>query len=242
MTPRRIVESELLDEMDPQYPRAQRSRRDLRRIHSFMGTPAILRAAIARLGLSASPRRILELGAGDGTLLLRLARAFAHRWPTVELTLLDRQDLLSTETRKAYATLGWRVSVATMDVLDWAKAPDPAHYDLCVTTLFLHHFREQELRAILAAVAACSEAFVACEPRRDAWGWLGSRMVGAIGGNRITRSDAVTSVAAGFAGHELRLAWPDFPDSWELRESRAFPFTHCFSARARASATPVGVS
>ena len=240
--PGRIVKAELLDEMDPGDPQAQRSRRDLRRIHSFMRTPAILRAAITRLGFSSPPRRILELGAGDGTLLLRVARAFSHRWPAVELTLLDRQDLLRTETRKAYHTLGWHVVVATTDVLDWAQAPDLTHYDLCVTTLFLHHFREQELRVILAAVAARSEAFVACEPRRDAWGWVGSRMVGAIGGNRITRSDAVTSVAAGFAGNELGVAWPDSPDGWDLRESRAFPITHCFSARARAPATPIGVS
>lgn len=240
--PGRIVKAELLDEMDPDDPQAQRSRMDLRRIHTVMGTPAILRAAIARLGLAVPPRRILELGAGDGTLLLRVARAFAHRWPAVELTLLDRQDLLRTETRKGYHSLGWHVCVATMDVLDWTQAPDLTHYDLCVTTLFLHHFSEQQLRAILAAVAARSEAFVACEPRRDAWGWVGSRLVGAIGGNRITRSDAVTSVAAGFAGHELGRAWPDSPDCWDLRESRVFPFTHCFSARARAPASPPGVT
>jgi len=240
MSSPRIVMAEILDEMDPDEPQARRSRRDLQRVHVAMGTLTILRGTIGRLRLPTPPHRILELGAGDGTLMLRLARVLAARWPGVELTLLDRQDLVSAETRDAYRELGWQVSVATNDVLDWARSPDQSYYDLCVTTLFLHHFQEPDLRTILAAVAARSRAFVACEPQRDAWGWLGSRLVGLIGGNRITRSDAVTSVAAGFDGQELGLAWPDSSDRWEIEESRAFPFTHRFSARARSVAPDAG--
>jgi len=229
---RRIVLAEILDEMAPDDPQARRSRRDLQRVHIAMGTLFHLRRGIAHLRLPRPPRRILELGAGDGTLLLRLARALAEQWPAVELTLLDRRDLISTETRAGFSALGWHVCVANADVLGWARAQGAPHYDLCVTTLFLHHFREPELGEILKAVATRSDAFLACEPRRDGWGWLGSRLVGAIGGNRVTRSDAVTSVAAGFAGNELSQAWPLSCGRWELVESRAFPFTHCFSARA----------
>jgi hypothetical protein len=229
----RCVLPELLDEMAPDDPLAQRSRRDLQRIHIAMGTLATLRRALARLRFSPRPRRILELGAGDGTLLLRLARTLATRWPEVELSLLDRHDLIDGETRAAYRRLGWHVSVVTTDVLDWAHARSAQHYDLCVTTLFLHHFAERELAQVLAAVAARSDAFVACEPRRDTWAWLGSRLVGVIGGNRITRSDAVSSVAAGFAGLELTRAWPDPDHRWALEERHAFPFTHCFVAQVR---------
>jgi SAM-dependent methyltransferase len=240
MSASRIVLAEILDDIDPDHPLARRSRRDLQRIHIVMGTLATLRRALARLRLSPRPRRILELGAGDGTLLLRLARTLAAEWSDVELTLLDRQDLIGRETREAYRDLGWQVSVVTTDVLGWARTQCTPHYDLCVTTLFLHHFREPELSEVLAAVAARSDAFVACEPRRDAWGWLGGRLVGLIGGNRITRSDAVTSVAAGFAGHELSLAWPDPDNRWALVEWRAFPFTHCFSAHALDPVPDVG--
>jgi Methyltransferase domain len=229
----RIVSPELLDDMAPDDPLAQRSRRDLQRIHIVMGTLATLRRALARLQLPQVPRRLLELGAGDGTLVLHLARTLAARWPGVELTLLDRHNLVSKETRESYRSLGWQVSVLTTDILSWARTPCPQHYDLCVTALFLHHFAEQHLSEILASVAARSNAFVACEPRRDAWTELGSRLVGVIGGNRVTRADAVTSVAAGFAGRELSEAWPDASNDWELEEWRAFPFTHCFSARPR---------
>jgi SAM-dependent methyltransferase len=231
------VVPELLDHLDPDDPAARRSRRDLQRIHLVMGTLHTLRAAIGHLGLEHPPRHILELGAGDGTLLLRLARSQAAAWPGVELTLLDKHDLVSARTREAYAALGWRVSVLKADILDWARAPSP-RYDLCVTSLFLHHFAGRELADILVAVAARSAAFVACEPRRDRWSGLASRLVGVMGGNRVTRSDAVSSVAAGFADVELSQAWPDGA-AWVLDETRSLPFTHCFSARARLASAGV---
>jgi hypothetical protein len=139
---RRVVLPELLDGMDPDDPLARQSRRDLQRIHVVMGTLATLRRALARLRLSPRPRRILELGAGDGTLLLRVARKLAAEWPDVELTLLDRLDLVGSETREAYRGLGWHVSVVTTDVLAWARARCLQRYDLCMTTLFLHHFAD----------------------------------------------------------------------------------------------------
>src|SRR5229473_3072871 len=67
---RRRVCPEALDDLDPADPRAVRARGDLQRVHRAMGSLTILRNLIARLRLAATPKAILELGAGDGTLLL----------------------------------------------------------------------------------------------------------------------------------------------------------------------------
>jgi hypothetical protein len=230
----RVVLPELLDDLPADDPQAQRSRRDLQRIHRVMRTRHTLQRAVEQLQLQRPPQRILELGGGDGTVMLKFAKRLATQWPGVELTLLDRQDLLSRPTREGFQALGWRVSVLTTDVLDWARAAHPARYDLCVTTLFLHHFDAPALRDILRTVAASTDAFVACEPRRDLWAHIGSRLVGLLGSNRVTRADAVTSVAAGFAGDELTEAWPRSGSDWALTESRAFPFSHLFLAQKRA--------
>lgn len=226
----RCVFPELLDELPPDDPRARRSRRDLQRVHYAMATLSILRHALGRLKLATPPRRILELGAGDGTLLLRLARALQPRWTGVELTLLDRNDIVARETREAYLQLGWRVTVARAEVLAWAQKSITQRYDLCIATLFLHHFDDSSLKDLLPAVAARTNAFVACEPRRDWFARLGSRLVGIIGANDITREDAVTSVAAGFANLELTTLWPDADRAWVIDEFPARPFTHCFVA------------
>jgi SAM-dependent methyltransferase len=236
-TTTRTIVPELLDHLAPDSPSAQRSRRDLRRIHVVMGTLATLRRALMRLQFARPPQSILELGAGDGTLLLRLARIMAGRWPAVEVTLLDQHDLVSAQSRAAYQELGWRVSVLTTDILKWTRDPAPLHVDLCITTLFLHHFTDDALGEILAAVAERSDSFLACEPRRDGWTRFASQLVGLMGANIVTRTDAVTSVDAGFSGDDLTRRWPNAPDRWSLDESRVFPFTHRFSAQSQAAMT-----
>jgi hypothetical protein len=230
----RVVLPELLDELDPNDARAQRSRRDLRRVHRAMGSLSILKGGILRLQLSHLPMRILELGAGDASLLLRLARA-QPTWRGVALTVLDRHDLLSSETRSAYDQLGWKLTVLRADVMDWARQDHSQQFDLCLANLFLHHFDTLALNTLMAAIAEHSDAFVACEPRRNTFAWLGSQLVGILGANAVTRGDAVKSVEAGFADQELTAIWPNSRDVWWCNEYAAPPFTHCFTA-ARKSA------
>jgi hypothetical protein len=201
-----------------------------------MRSVSILHHAVDGLQLRAPPQRILELGAGDGSLLLRFARSLPVRWPAVQATLLDRLDLLDGDTRAEFAALGWEVKVLRSDALVWAtRTSDCMPYDLCLTTLFLHHLQTPALRSVLEAVAARSMAFIACEPRRNTFSLCGSHLLGFLGANDVTRRDGVTSVVAGFANHELTSLWPAADASWQLTEYLAWPFTHCFVAhRARA--------
>lgn len=226
----RQVYPEALDELSPQDPRAQRSRRDLQRIHKAMRSLGILKHTWSLLQLVKPPARIIELGAGDGSLLLRLAMGLRSRRFDTELVLLDRQRAVSGETINHFGGLGWKVRVECEDALDWASTPSEDRYDLCIASLFLHHFRGPELARLLAGVAARSRAFIAIEPQRGALGAIGSRLIGALGVSAITRDDAVKSVAAGFTGAEVSAAWPPTRGLWWSREFRALPFSHCFLA------------
>jgi hypothetical protein len=226
----RLVVPETLDSLDPADPRAHRSRRDLRRVHLAMRTVSILKDALSRLRLAAPPRRILELGGGDGSLTLRLAQSLRPRWPEVSLTILDLHDIVGPRTLRAYETLGWRVQVTRKNALAWASEPPVQHYDLCITNLFLHHFDDSTLPVLTRAIAANCDSFVACEPRRAALATIGSAMIGILGASRVTREDAVTSVAAGFMRQELTAIWPSDDRRWSCEEYAALPFTHCFTA------------
>jgi hypothetical protein len=235
---KRRVEPEVLDSLAPEDPGAVRARRDLRRVHRTMRSLSILKSAIADLPLEAPPRRIIEIGAGDGSLMLRLARSLRSRWAETDLTLLDRSDVVDAGTRGEYRRLGWTIQVDSVDVFAWAAAPPRITYDLCVANLFLHHFSEPSLARLLQAIAGRTNAFLALEPRRNRFSRWSSRCVGLIGGNAVTREDAVKSVDAGFNGRELSECWPGAAGDWRVREYRAFPFSHCFSAvRERAAAS-----
>jgi Methyltransferase domain len=235
----RSVEPEILDELAGNAPEAQRSRRDLQRIHRLMWTRTILRKALFAYGAAhhgQRPMRVLELGAGDGTLMLGFARLVHSQWPAVELTLLDRTDIVEPSTIAGYADLGWKMTRASTDVRAWAGEASAARdagtgrWDLILANLFLHHFKDAELALLLKAIAKRTNGFFACEPRRSRLAALGSLLMG-IGVNAVTRADAAVSVRAGFRDHELKSLWLPPEGRWAVREYPAGLFSHCFHAR-----------
>ncbi|MEP6943503.1 MAG: hypothetical protein ABI981_11240 [Betaproteobacteria bacterium] len=226
--PRR-VEQEMLDVLPQTDPRAMRSRLDLRRINRVMATQSLLCGAIDKALQGGAPRSLVELGAGDGTLLLRLARRRAARWPGVAVTLVDRQDLVTEQTRRGFAAIGWSTRVIVAEVLAWIGNEASSPCDLFVANLFLHHFQGPALASLLAQIAQRSNAFVACEPRRGAVALVGSHLIGLLGCNAVSRNDAVSSVHAGFRDRELTSAWPQ-DRGWRLDEYRGGLFSHCFVA------------
>lgn len=233
--PRRIVRPEILDELPATDARAIRSRRDLQRVNRVMGSCGILSRAVRGALASApqhAPLRILELGAGDGSLTLRVARRLAIGWCKAELTLLDRQALIPEATGTAFAHLGWTLRPLTVDVLEWARGPTqhPLRWDVILVNLFLHHFEEDRLRELLSAVADRCDAFVACEPRRSLPALIGSRLMPALGVSSDTLHDAIVSVRAGFRDNELTRMWPASATRWTLEERPAGLFSHLFVA------------
>ena len=271
MTMARVVVAEALDNLAPDDPAAIRSRGDLRRVHLAMGTRAIVAKALRGMPIGArdgAPLRVLELGAGDGSLMLGVARSLAQSaaqsapssqppaWPRVELTLLDRQRLVEPATLAGYAALGWAATEAVVDVTDWAAGPagattvpplaggPAARWDVIVANLFLHHFEGAPLATLLGAIAARCDHFFACEPHRAWLALAGSHLVGAIGANSVTRQDAVLSVHAGFRDSELSSLWPALwtahTAEWALHEYRAGLFSHCFRADRTESQTRPG--
>jgi hypothetical protein len=225
----RCVEPEWLDTLRADDPRALRSRRDLRRINRLMRNPSVLGAALDGIVRRAARTRLVEIGAGDGSLLLGLARRHAKRWRNVSVELLDMQPVVRAETLGAFRELGWNARVIGADVFDWLAQAEPDDRPIVVANLFMHHFKEQPLRELLQGIAGRAHAFVCCEPRRSRLALAGSRLLGAIGCNDVTRHDAVVSVRAGFSGNELSELWPR-RDEWTLHESWAAPFGHRFVA------------
>lgn len=227
--PRRVL-PELLDELPADDPRAVRSRADLRRVNRIMGARALLLGALDKAAPQ-GPRRLVELGSGDGTMMLRLAKSRARRWPDVQVTLLDMQPVVRAETLSGIHDLGWSVEVVEADVLDWLARPAADRDAVTFANLFVHHFEGDRLARLLAGIGEHSSAFVCCEPRRDAMTLAGSHLLGLIGCNDVTRHDAVLSVHAGFRDQELSSAWQQScAGRWRLEERAAGAFSHLFAA------------
>jgi len=219
----RTLEPELLDLLAADDPQARASRRDLLRINFVMRQQTIMTGLLRPL---AAPRRLADLGSGDGRFLLGVARRMAAHWPGVTALLVDRQDIVSPQTRAGFAALGWKCECVTASIFEAMPRLDA---EIITANLFLHHLEEVALARLLTLAAEKARGFIACEPRRSQSALLASRMVFALASNHVTRHDAVASVRAGFDGRELGRLWPG--EGWRLREGLALPFTHFFSAQ-----------
>lgn len=219
----RTLEPELLDLLAADDPRARASRRDLVKINFVMRQQTIMAQLLWPL---AAPRRLADLGSGDGRFLLGVARRMAAHWPGVTALLVDRQDIVSPQTRAGFAALGWKCESVIADIFEAMPRLDA---EIITANLFLHHLEDVALARLLTLAAEKARGFVACEPRRSQSALLASRMVFALACNHVTRHDAVASVRAGFDGRELWRLWPGA--GWRLREGWALPFTHFFSAQ-----------
>jgi SAM-dependent methyltransferase len=220
---RRVVEPELLDQLPAAHPDAVHSRNDLRRLNAAMRNVSHLASALRAMD---APVHVMDLGAGDGSVALRVATLLG--WHNTRITLVDRTPAVSSKTLRAFEERGCPATVRVADVL--AELPDGA--DVIITNLFLHHFHDEQLRTLLAAAAQRCTTFIACEPRRAWRALLASRCVGALGCNAVTRHDAVASVRAGFLGDELSQLWPGREESL-LSEEAVGLFGHRFVARKR---------
>jgi hypothetical protein len=249
-----------LDELPPDDPQAVGSRRDLLRLNAWMGHSRIMARALSQtvdrcFGVSvdrcfSNPpkhrnpetpkhrvgRRLVELGAGDGRFLLRVARRLSPAWQGTTAVLVDRHRVVAPETRQGFEAQGWQLEVVEADALDWLSRPTVGFCDAAVANLFLHHFPPAQLMRLLADAARLARAFVGIEPRRAAWPLTCSHMVWMIGCNRVTQNDAPASVRAGFAGDELSRLWPA-DGGWSLEERRAGAFSHLFIAQRSDSKT-----
>lgn len=232
----RRLTPELLDHLPASDPQAVGSRRDLVRINAVMFQASIMAWRLRR-DLQPPPRRILEIGCGDGAFMLAVLKRMKQHWPGGELVLLDQQDLVSTKRRVRFAELGWQVETVKADALEWTEQ-SAVGFDLVAANLFLHHFDEAELARLLSATARLAPAFVATEPQRTGIALAATGLLRAIGANAVTLHDAAVSVRAGFAGQELSGLWPGGA-AMTVREAGVGPFTHVFSARSAAgSAAP----
>jgi 2-polyprenyl-3-methyl-5-hydroxy-6-metoxy-1,4-benzoquinol methylase len=224
----RKVEAEILDGLREDDPRAVASRRDLRRINTLMFQSRIMTRLLLK-HFKEPPGRVLEIGAGDGTFMLSVARRLAKLWPAVEVMLLDRADLITAGRVAEFANLGWRAKAVTTDVFDWLEKADGERFDVVTANLFLHHFSDARLITLFSALQPRTTVFLATEPCRGATAHAASRLLWSIGANDVTLHDAPASVRAGFRGTELSALWPGGPLK-PVEERQIGPFTHVFVA------------
>jgi hypothetical protein len=181
----RVVEPEIIDQLPPDHPDVKRSRVDLKIINFLMGNERWIARHIAPFP-AALAKGVVEIGAGEGTLLRRLAKQHAG----IPLTACD----LAPRPAGLPERIGW-------DRRDVFESLAGVKGGVLAANLFLHHFEDDELERFRPLV----ERFdVICfnEPYRVEQTILDARFMLPFVG-RATKHDMLVSIRAGFVPGEL---------------------------------------
>jgi 2-polyprenyl-3-methyl-5-hydroxy-6-metoxy-1,4-benzoquinol methylase len=209
----RRVEPEILDSLECDHPDARASRRDLRRINSIMGNHRWLARRIHR-SRRQPDWRILELGAGDGTLGRRL----------VTRGIVEARHLMAMDLAPQPADWPADARWIQRDVL----AGDMPDAEIVVANLFLHHFETAELRKLGSLLPPTCRYLLASEPTRRRLHLWQSNFLSLLPINRVTRHDMPVSIRAGFLGEELGEALG--VQNWKILASTTFFGAYRFEA------------
>ncbi|WP_170979380.1 methyltransferase domain-containing protein [Roseomonas sp. HF4] len=219
----RSTEPEWMDDAaqgDAAFRSALRDLEFLNRISlGYRPTLAWLDGLVARRG--ATTLSVLDVGAGGGDMLRRIARWGVARGVTLELTGLDRSPAAAAAARDAGTPGSW----ITADLFD---LPRDARFDVVISALFTHHLPDAELaRFLLWMEAHARLGWMINDIHRHAVPWYGL-----WAGTRLLRldpmvvHDSTVSVARAFtradwtrltaeAGLDARVTWR-FPFRWSV--------------------------
>jgi hypothetical protein len=197
-----VVEREWLDDLPTDDPRAIASRRDLKWINRLMGSERGFARRLRPAPMSQGSMRIVEWGAGDGALALRLC--------TVLRPAAYRAVDIARPPKELPDTIEWvQKDVLVEDTLDGA--------DTLCANLLLHHFTVPQLRRLGESIQRSSvRRVIAHEPLRARRFQRLLRCGVLLGFNAVTLHDGVVSVAAGFSGNELADCLGLEPHVWEV--------------------------
>lgn len=205
LTPKRIYEEELLDAGEGTDNDVAQSLADLRRINRFLGgKKVVLQAILSCLdGTRLERISLLDVGTGSADLPMTVAESCNARGLE---TFIAAVDISERNLRVSRAQLGVSPEIELVRA-DSLRLPFAARsFDFVTASLFLHHFRDDDVVRLLADFGRIARrAVIVNDLIRNLVPYYFTRLAGPIlATSFLTRNDAPVSVLRGFTTDEMR--------------------------------------
>ncbi len=184
----RLIEPEIMDHVPPEEARPNLA--DLVRINRILGGHSVLRKMLPAIVKTSEPATFLDVGAASGD----TARLVRELYPDAFVVSLDYN---STNLEKA--------PLPKVIADAFALPFGPRTFDYVLSSLFLHHFENFQVVALLREFyAIANKGLLVCDLERHVLPYLFMRTTKPIfRWNEITVQDGLKSVRAAFRRGEL---------------------------------------
>ncbi|HSE97385.1 MAG TPA: methyltransferase domain-containing protein, partial [Blastocatellia bacterium] len=205
LTPDRIYEEELLDAGEGTDEDVRKNLLDLRRINRLLGgTRVVLSAIEGALKQEPADRfSLLDVGTGSADIPSSVCRWSRERGLEPRIVGLDLSERNMRIARR-HLGINRDVELVRADALFLPFAP--RSFDFVSASLFLHHFREDDIVRLLEAFAAIARrAVIVNDLVRNLVPYYFIRATGPLfATSYLTRNDGPVSVLRGFTAAELK--------------------------------------
>lgn len=224
LTPKRIYEEELLDAGAGTDEDVEANLLDLRRINRFLGGTGVVIRALSRTfeGKRDNRMSLLDVGTGSADIPSEVARWCRSRGIAATVAALDISE---RNIRVARTRLGVEEDLNLVRA-DALQLPFSSRsFDYVTASLFLHHFRDDDVVRLLSEFARVAKrAVIVNDLVRNLVPYYFIRLTGRlILTNWMSRNDGPVSVLRGFTRAELR-SLAERAGLSNCRVEREFPY------------------
>ena len=203
-TSHRSSEMEIMDDFTMEGVLFRDTLDKLEIINRFLGGNSVTINGLKKL-LKNQPKNktitIVDLGCGNGDILRDISKFGRKNNYSFELIGIDA-NLAATEYAKELSKEYSELSFKTMDILseDFKKQS----YDVVLCTLFLHHFKNEELISFLKTTTdKATIGVVVNDLHRHKLAYYLFKLIGFFIKNKMVRQDGLTSVLRAFKREDL---------------------------------------
>jgi 2-polyprenyl-3-methyl-5-hydroxy-6-metoxy-1,4-benzoquinol methylase len=224
---KRSPDKELLDEDGIPFSDIRLNMEELEKINTWLGGHAITIAGLKSLIDGRSKIHVCEIGCGGGDNLKAIARWCKKNRIDIQLTGIDIKD-----TCIAYAEINCKGLHIDLICSDYRTAVLPEQPDIIFSSLFCHHFNNQEVSQILQWKHEHARVgYFVNDLHRHALAYQSIKAITKIfSSSYLVQHDAPVSVTRGFRRHDWQeiINAASLPVEVDLKWKWAFRWLICF--------------
>ncbi len=218
----RSYEAEIMDDLEMEGAELASTLNQIAMVNQWLGGTTVVLSGLKKMwkGLpKGQPIKIIDLGCGGGEILRKIADWGRKNNRPIELIGIDANAFIVDYAQQASLNYP-EIQFQQLDV--FSSAFTQMDYDIALCSLFLHHFRDEEILLLLKTMKKCAKIGVLINDlqRSRLAHLLFDGVTRVLGASKMVRHDGKLSIRRAFRRSELsalaqRAGFEHFQIQWK---------------------------